>query len=234
MTGRRIAGAAGGALVAGWALPALSAHLPILCSALGVTRTHEGPGVLLTFDDGPHPEGTPAVLDALARHEARAVFFVVGEQLVRHPGVAEEIVAAGHELAVHGERHRPATLRVPHVLRADLDRATERVGALSGRAPLRYRPPFGIVTPALAVDVRRRGLELMLWSAWGRDWRRSVTPAQIAARVLRDVSPGAIVLLHDSDAYSADGSWRRTAAALPRVLDGLAERGLSLAAPRPW
>jgi peptidoglycan-N-acetylglucosamine deacetylase len=74
--------------------------------------------------------------------------------------------------------------------------------------------------------VRRRWRPL-LWSRWGHDWSARATPRSIAEEVTRDVSDGDVLLLHDSDAYSAEGSWERTVAALPRVLDELSRRGLS-------
>jgi len=218
------AGAAAGV----WAAPAPAAHLPALCGALGIARRLDlGPGaVALTFDDGPHPQGTPAILETLAAAGAQATFFVVGEQLRRDPGVAREVVAAGQRLAVHGDRHRLLTLVGPRALRADLDRCAALVAELGGRAPDRYRPPFGVFTPAALAEAHHRGWTPLLWSAWGRDWRRRATAASIADGATRDVRAGDVVLLHDADHYSAAGSWRATAAALPRILEVLAARGL--------
>ena len=195
---------------------------------LGIARRLPlGPGAVgLTFDDGPHPRGTPAVLDALAAAGARATFFVVGEQLRAHPAVAREIVAAGHRLAVHGDRHVCTSLRTPRALRADLDRCAQLVCEIAGTAPTLYRPPYGIFSPLALAEARRRGWTPLLWSAWGRDWPARATPAKIAARATRAVGAGDVVLLHDADHYSAPGSWERTAAALPLILDELQRRGL--------
>jgi peptidoglycan/xylan/chitin deacetylase (PgdA/CDA1 family) len=229
----RPAGAIAAAAAAGWAAPALAPHVPPVCRALRIGREADlGPGeVLLTFDDGPHAEGTPAVLAALEAAGARALFFLVGEQVRRDPGVAREVAAAGHELAVHGDRHLLQTRRPPAALRDDLDRAAALVADAAGRAPRWHRPPYGVYSPAGLAQVRRRGWAPLLWSAWGRDWRRRASGANVAALVLRDAAPGGVVLLHDADHYSAPGSWRATAAALPRILDGLAARGLSPADP---
>ncbi|MDX6474700.1 MAG: hypothetical protein QOH95_211, partial [Gaiellaceae bacterium] len=88
---------------ADWLVPALAAHAPRLAAAYGIEcRLEADDRVALTFDDGPHPEGTPAVLDTLARHGASATFFLVGEQVARDPSLAREIVDAGHEVAAHG------------------------------------------------------------------------------------------------------------------------------------
>jgi peptidoglycan/xylan/chitin deacetylase (PgdA/CDA1 family) len=221
-------GAGAGAGLAAWLAPAPAAHVPLLCDVLGIARRLDlGSGAVgLTFDDGPHRYGTPAVLDALAAVGARATFFVVGEQVRRDRGLVREIAAAGHRLAVHGDRHRALTLVGPRALRTDLDRCAALVAELGGRPPERYRPPYGVFTPAALLEVRRRGWTPLLWSAWGRDWRTRATAESIAALATRGVRGGDVVLLHDADHYSAPQSWRATAAALPRILDELGVRGL--------
>jgi peptidoglycan/xylan/chitin deacetylase (PgdA/CDA1 family) len=225
---RTALGAVAAAGIAAWAAPAPAAHVPALCAALGIARRLDlEPGAVgLTFDDGPHPQGTPAVLEALAAAGAHATFFVVGEQLRAYATVAGEIVAAGHRLAVHGDRHICTSVRTPRGLRADLDRCGALVEELTGAANTRYRPPFGIFSPFALAESRRRGWTPLLWSAWGRDWRASATPDAIAQRATRAIAAGDVVLLHDADHYSAPGSWRRTADALPRILDELAARDL--------
>src|SRR3954451_23904838 len=102
--------------------PALLAPVcPPVCDALGIARTFGGDGVALTFDDGPHPQGTPAVMEALAAAGATATFFLVGEQVERRPALAAELVAAGHEVALHGHRHRVLLRLRPAAVAADLD-----------------------------------------------------------------------------------------------------------------
>ncbi len=220
---------------AAWALPALAPILPPVAGALRVGRDSPGaPGVVLTFDDGPHPQGTPAVLEALAREAVRATFFLVGEQVAARPDLAAEIAAAGHGIAVHGYRHRVLLRVPPRALRDDLDRAASIIGEATGRAPLLHRPPLGIYSyPALA-QVRRRGWRPLLWSRWGRDWAGWATPKTITWLVTRDLRAGDVLLLHDSDAYSAPGSWQATAAAVPRIVEVARRRGLAItAAERP-
>jgi peptidoglycan/xylan/chitin deacetylase (PgdA/CDA1 family) len=178
--------------------------------------------VALTFDDGPHPQGTPAILEALAEAGVPATFFLVGEQVRRTGSLAAEIAAAGHAVAVHGDRHRNLLRLTPRAIAADFDRAHDTIALPTTL----HRAPYGIYSwPALAA-VRGRGWAPVLWSAWGRDWARGATAASVSARVLRDLGPGAIVLLHDADDYSVPGSWRATAAALPRILDAILARGL--------
>jgi peptidoglycan/xylan/chitin deacetylase (PgdA/CDA1 family) len=209
----------------------MAPHWPALARAIGVPlRLDSGDGVALTFDDGPHPEGTPPVLEALAIRGARATFFVIGEQVERYPSLAAEVVAAGHRLAVHGYRHRNQMRLLPHQFADDLDRGIDVIGTVYGRRPTLYRPPYGIFTlPGLAA-VRRSSLEPLLWSRWGRDWRANTGPEQIAQLASSRARPRDVILLHDADWYSSAGSHRRTAAALPRVLDALEDAGLTAVA----
>jgi peptidoglycan/xylan/chitin deacetylase (PgdA/CDA1 family) len=198
--------------------------VPPLCRALGIDRRVPDAGVLLSFDDGPHPRGTPAVLEALGKH--KGVFFMVGEQVERYPSLAAEVKAAGHEVALHGYRHRNQMRVTPRWLASDLERGANAIAEATGSPPVRYRPPYGIFTPAGLALSRRAGYELLLWSAWGRDWRARTSARQIAALATRDTSHGDVILLHDADWYSSDGSHARTAAAVPLVLDALERRGL--------
>lgn len=225
--------AAAGVAGAAWSLPALAPLQPSLCRSLRVTRTlPAGHGqVALTFDDGPHPQGTPAVLRALADAGAGATFFLVGEQVRRWPGLARDIVAAGHCVALHGDRHRNQLCLTPRDLARDLDHGHAEIERATGVAPAHYRPPYGVFSAGGLVVSRRRWAPV-LWSRWGRDWTRRATPAGIAAKLTADLRDGDILLLHDADHYSAPDSWRRTADSLPLVLEGIARHGLrSIALP---
>jgi peptidoglycan/xylan/chitin deacetylase (PgdA/CDA1 family) len=188
-------------------------------------------GVALTFDDGPHPEGTPAVLDTLARAGARATFFVIGEQVRCRPELVAEIAAAGHRVALHGDRHRLQLRLTPSQVLDDLTRGAAAIEDAIGVAPVWHRPPYGIYSPAGLEAARSAGLRPLLWSRWGKDWRRFTTPARIAARALQGVLPGDVILLHDADFYSSHNSHRRTAAALELILSELRRRKIGTVLP---
>jgi peptidoglycan/xylan/chitin deacetylase (PgdA/CDA1 family) len=209
-----------------WFAPALAAQVPRLASHFQIECRVERAVVALTFDDGPHPQGTPAVLEELARRQATATFFLVGEQVVQRPALAREIVTAGHEVAVHCFRHTLLLRRRVAAVADDLDRAVDAIGSATGVRPTLYRPPYGVLSSGALRHVRQRGWRTLLWSTWGRDWERRATPQSIARRATRDLRPGDVVLLHDSDAYSSADSWRRTVAALPSVLDAVATLGI--------
>ncbi len=230
--GTRIAGALGGAAIVSYLLPGLAGAWPARRGRGGVEDPPpSGHGYALTFDDGPHPLGTPAVLEILRRERVRATFFLVGEQVLRTPALAREIVDAGHTVALHCHRHRNLLRLTPRQVREDIARAQDAIEAHTGRSPELYRPPYGVLNAAALRLARARGWRTLLWSDWGRDWEARATPESIAARVTSGAREGAVLLLHDADDYSAPGSWRRTAAALPRVLATLAERGLEPVAP---
>jgi peptidoglycan/xylan/chitin deacetylase (PgdA/CDA1 family) len=228
----RIAGAIGGAALAGYMLPALAGAWPALRAPLGIEdRTASRRGYALTFDDGPHAQGTPAVLEILRDECVQATFFLVGEQVLRNPALAREIADAGHQIALHCQRHRNLLRLTPSQVRADIARARESIAEHTGCAPTLYRPPYGVANAAALRSARANGWRTLLWSHWGRDWEAHATAASITARVTDGAGEGAVLLLHDADDYSAPDSWRRTVAALPRVLDTLAQRGLEPVMP---
>jgi peptidoglycan/xylan/chitin deacetylase (PgdA/CDA1 family) len=210
-----------------WLVPALAAHAAPLAERLGIERTIGRRAVALTFDDGPHENGTPAVLEALAAGGATATFFLVGEQVRARPALARAVVEAGNEVALHGDRHVLLLRRGVRAFARDLDRATAEIEDATGRTPTLYRPPYGVFSSGALALVRERGLRPVLWSRWGRDWERRASPSSIARRATRSLAPGDVVLLHDSDAYSSAGSWTRTAAAVPSVLAAIAALGVA-------
>ncbi|MEV6835673.1 polysaccharide deacetylase family protein [Streptomyces sp. NPDC051133] len=205
-----------------WLPGVRQALFPGLCGTGG--RQH----VALTFDDGPDPVATPLFLDALDRLEARATFFVLGENAVRHPALLRETVRRGHELAVHGWTHdrpwRPAPARDAE----EVARTVRALHDLSGQRPHWYRPPYGILTSGRWLAARRAGLRSVLWSAWGEDWTPDATPASVRARVAADLRGGGTVLLHDSDRYAAPDCWRSALGALPALVAGCREAGLTV------
>lgn len=231
--GRRLAGALGcaavGALGAHW-LPAgavLGQWAPVVSAPGGVCRWRgpaTRPEAALTFDDGPHPEGTPAVLDRLDDLGIRATFFPLASEAARHPELVAEVVRRGHLVGTHGHRHGHHLAHGPAWVRRDLD-AAGRVMAGLGHPPRWYRPTYGQVTTATLAVARAKGWQTVLWSAWGREWATR-DPAAVAARVVRRLSPGAVVLLHDSDGFGPPGMWRTAVGALERIGEAMQRRSL--------
>jgi len=197
----------------------LAPHVPRAAARLGIPRRLPGAtGVAITFDDGPHPEGTPAVLEILAAADIKATLFLVGEQVERRPALAAEIAAQGHLIALHGYRHRPQPVMPCEAVREDVERGAEVVRTATGVEPAWHRPPYGLYSPAGLAAVRARNLKPLLWSRWGKDWRRFTTPERIATRATANVRAGDVILLHDADFYSSRGSHERTVAALTLIV----------------
>ena len=189
---------AGGTLAA-----LLHAGLPwALHQRLGLavaSRVRAGRGELaLTFDDGPDPGTTPAVLEALGRHGVQATFFLLHGRAQKHPALVRELVEAGHEVALHGGIHRHAWLKNPLALFPELKGAKEALEDLSGAPVRHYRPPHGGWTWPLLLATHRLGLVPVQWEVEAGDWAPGARPEQVAAKVLRRVKPGSIVVMHDA------------------------------------
>jgi peptidoglycan/xylan/chitin deacetylase (PgdA/CDA1 family) len=226
LTGKLAAGAAAACVAR--AAPALAPVVPLLAPKLGIVRHQSGvAGVALTFDDGPHPQGTPLVLEILREAGARATFFLAGEQVERRPALAAEIVAAGQRVELHCHRHRNLLRLTARQFTEDAERGRAVIEEASGQTIADHRPPYGIYSSASLRACRRRGWRPVLWSQWGKDWRGRATARSIARRAAGSARDGDIVLLHDADYYSAPGSWARTVAALPIILEELGSRGLN-------
>jgi peptidoglycan/xylan/chitin deacetylase (PgdA/CDA1 family) len=185
--------------------------------------------VALTFDDGPDAQSTPRFLDALKALDVKATFFLLGEMCERYPDVARRLVDEGHEVAVHSWDHRNHLRNLPGGRTSDqLSRTAEIIEAQTGVRPEYFRPPYGALTAADLVAAKGLGLRTVLWTAWGQDWQRDLTPGDVLGEVLRGDLDGGTVLLHDSDCTSEPGSWRATLGALPQLVGTLRARGLEV------
>jgi peptidoglycan/xylan/chitin deacetylase (PgdA/CDA1 family) len=182
--------------------------------------------VALTFDDGPHPEVTPAVLDRLEKRGARATFFCIGSKVAAHPSLAAEIHRRGHRVENHTFSHPNAFgLYGARAMEREIGRAQDAIAAATGRAPRLFRAPVGIRNPWLDRVLARRGLRLVSWTRRGLD-TVGTDVTRIANRLLGGLAAGDILLLHDGSS-ARDGSGRAVALdALDLVLDGLAAAGL--------
>lgn len=217
------------AAVAAHAGPALTSFRPLRRSLTPRLAGVGRPGhVALTFDDGPDVESTPRVVRLLEARDVQATFFLLGSMLVRRPSLGRDLVAAGHEVAVHGWRHDCLLYRGPRATYDDLARAYDLITDTCGTPPLWYRPPYGVLTTPALWAARRLGLTPVTWTSWGCDWTASSTAASVLASVERRLEGGGTVLLHDADCTSAPEAWRSTCAALPTLIDHVRERGLSI------
>jgi peptidoglycan/xylan/chitin deacetylase (PgdA/CDA1 family) len=191
----------------------------------------DAPHVVLTFDDGPEPGGTDRVLTALADAGASATFFVLLTRVRKYPTLLAEVVAAGHEVALHGVDHRALpTMEPGEVARSVRDGRAELEDAVG--APVRwFRPPYGRQTLRNWRAVIGAGLLPVLWGPTTWDWKE-VSPEARVAKAMTGVARGAIVLAHDGYAGPEDGACDGPPPQVDRgelitsVLQGYAERGL--------
>lgn len=181
--------------------------------------------VALTFDDGP-AEDTERILDTLAALDVRAAFFMIGRQVEGHPAVARRIVAEGHEVGNHSYSHPIFLYRSAGETRRELERTQDIITATTGVRPRWSRPPCGVRTPAYFRASRDLGLRTVQWTVAGYDWKRR--PAeQIVFDVVRRLSAGSIVLLHDGDSTHRRDR-RETVMAVPKIIAAAHDRELAI------
>ena len=218
-----LAVAAAGALAHG----TFHRNSPVFGRALGRLPSASGESVVaLTFDDGPNPDATPRVLDALGEAGVTATFFLLGRHVDRWPDIARRVGAEGHVVANHGWHHRKLHRMTPAGVRRDLEMGTASIERATGTRPRLFRAPHGFrapwVTPiALSLGQRTVGWSLGVW-----DSDRPGAEA-IAARTIDGATPGSILLLHDGDGYDPLGDRTQTAEAIPAIVRGLRARGLA-------
>ena len=182
--------------------------------------------VALTFDDGPHPVTTRAVLELLRIHQARATFFVLGHKVEAHPDVVREIHAAGHTLGIHGYQHdRLFSFRSPRYARQQVEQTRAAIERACGVAPELFRPPVGFASYRTFRGAEQARARIIAWSVRSLDGVKGADPSRVARRVIARLEEGAIVLLHD--AAERDDFTPAAIAALPDILQAVRERGLA-------
>ncbi|MFA4884389.1 MAG: polysaccharide deacetylase family protein [Desulfotomaculaceae bacterium] len=197
-----------------------------------VSRAPKGSGrVALTFDDGPDPLYTPQILDILRHYQVRACFFLVGSKARANPEITRQIVKAGHEIGSHGYAHKAAWLLGPRATSREIGEANLAIEELTGQKIRFCRPAWGLFNLFSIWYCRLMDLKVVLWTYMSWDWIKNATPESITRKVLGRIRDGAILVLHDSDSApgAAKGSPSRVVEALPRILDGLKQRGLQVA-----
>ena len=191
-----------------------------------VVRRAPGAGkvVALTFDDGPNPRATPAILDVLRDENVPATFFLLGKHVERWPQLAARVAAEGHLLGNHGYHHRKLHWRGPAYVRTDIVLGTQAIASATGVRPRLFRAPHGFRSPWVSGIARELGQRTVGWSlgVWDSD---KPGAAEIARRADAGTRAGAVVLLHDGDGYDPDGDRMQTAAALPIIIRSLRARG---------
>jgi peptidoglycan/xylan/chitin deacetylase (PgdA/CDA1 family) len=217
----------GGLVLAGaLAAPAPASTDPrganLLPDAPGFSGDRAAPVVSLTFDDGPHPEFTPPILDILRDKGAKATFFELGRQAEAHPDLVRRIVAEGHTIGNHTWNHVHLRGLSEDRFRFEVDHSAEVLQSISGQEVVCTRPPYGDADPATVQRLAAHGQASVVWSADSQDYEKPGVAA-IVANALKGLRPGGIILFHDGG-----GNRAQTIAALPQVIDQIRARGYEI------
>ncbi|MFT3901849.1 MAG: polysaccharide deacetylase family protein [Niabella sp.] len=177
--------------------------------------------VYLTFDDGPHPEATPFVLEQLARFDAKATFFCIGKNVEAHGDIYARIRAEGHAVGNHTHNH----LNGWHTEKQAYVENVEKAAAFISTGL--FRPPYGRVKRSQACALQsptdsRHGFHIIMWDVLSADFDRNITPQTCLNTVLRQVINGSIVVFHDSEK-----AFNNMKYALPKVLEHFTDKGFA-------
>ena len=196
-------------------------------SFYGTTVTHNfaaGKNVALTFDDGPYPPYTDELLKILEQRQVKATFFMVAENAEKHPELVAKIAAQGHEIALHALKHRDFLKLSLAEQQKDIAAGKRILEKLSGQKITLMRPPHGFRDWAVIDTLQKNGLTAVNWSVIPRDWTNPGVSV-IVDRIMEQLHPGAIILLHDGDSPKYVVSREETIQAVSVIIDKLCAEG---------
>lgn len=174
--------------------------------------------IALTFDDGPWPQSTPAVLDILKKNNIKATFFIVGQMLKEHPDMGKRVVAEGHVIANHTWHHWYHYMN-PQAAAFEIDNTSNLIYEVTGVRTSLFRPPGGIKTNGPYAYAKNQKYATIMWSSDSSDYARPSVP-KLISNVMREAKPGGIVLMHDGG-----GNRSNTVAALPQIINNFRKQG---------
>ena len=175
--------------------------------------------IYLTFDDGPHPEVTPWVLELLKQEQIKATFFCVGSQIEKYPEIFKQIVVAGHQIGNHSSRHENGWQTKANLYKDSTDK-TEQLIAQHGISSKLFRPPYGRITPKQIKLLKQAGYKIVMWSLLSGDFYSKLDPVQALAFLNKNTRPGDIIVFHDSVK-----AFENLKAILPEYIVDLKNRG---------
>ncbi|MBK5212180.1 MAG: polysaccharide deacetylase family protein [Flavobacteriaceae bacterium] len=187
--------------------------------------SHKKDSVYLTFDDGPIPEVTPWVLDELKKHNAKATFFCIGENVQKHPEVFQKILSEGHSVGNHTFNHLKGTKTETSEYIENVEKAgrqMENNSEFKIQNSKLFRPPYGKITSKQAKILQKKGFKIVMWDIISYDFDATISEEECLQNVLKNIKPGSVVVLHDS--LKAEKNLRYV---LPKVLEFIGEKGWS-------
>jgi len=182
--------------------------------------------MFLTFDDGPNEPFTSQILDILKKYQVKASFFVCGKNIELFPESIKRIVKEGHAIGNHAYSHSPILSRLG-LISGEIKKTSEAIYRITGVKTHFFRPPWGFLTPWLRSYLKNNGYRIVLWDIKTRDWN-GPSAEIIRDRVLDNVKPGAVVLMHDGFETKRNGDRSKTVKALPQIIEGLKAKGYQL------
>lgn len=192
-------------------------------------------GVALTFDDGPNPQITPRILETLDKYGVKATFFLVGREAAKRPDLVREIKRRGHQIGMHSQNHRYGWFMSPWATWKEWNECADILERITGEKIRWMRPPWGTFNLAAWCWMKVKGRQAVLWTGEGHDWQIRRSPEDIAARILKKVNEGSIIVMHDGG--GDEGAPEHTLAALDLLCPALPQekklRWVPLALP-PW
>lgn len=209
----------------------ISFFLPyILTAGLGIgvlKRNNHTDKIAFTFDDGPNPIYTPQLLDLLKRYKIKATFFVLGSKAEKYPDLIARIHEEGHLIGIHNYVHRSNWGMTPWGIRRQLNKTAAIIEEITGVRPYYYRPPWGLLN--LFDFLLMKQYKVVHWSVMAEDWRSKGGSEKVKTKLLRNIKPGGVILLHDcGETWGADeDAPMNTINALKTVLKELTNRGIA-------
>jgi peptidoglycan/xylan/chitin deacetylase (PgdA/CDA1 family) len=171
----------------------------------------------LTYDDGPNDPDTLRLLDVLAKHEVKATFFVLGKFVQQKPQIVHALAEAGHVIGNHSWDHPRLIFASNTELHSQIERTQKAIFDACGVTPTLFRPPYGGRRPGTLSEVRKLGLEPVMWNVTCYDWK-STTADKVVAHAQRQIRGGDVILMHDGDQLALGANRKHTVAATDRLI----------------
>ncbi len=180
-------------------LPCSNFHHPVLCRG-----TTDEKSVSITFDDGPDPVKTPLVLEILRKHQVYAAFFVIGKKIAGNEWIVKRLIDDGHVIGNHSFSHSKWFDFFPaHKIRAELLETDHLLKNITGKSPLFFRPPYGVVNPMVSNALKHMPWKAVCWNIRSFDTLNN-NPEKIKTKIIRKLKPGSIILLHDDTLFTGN------------------------------
>lgn len=180
--------------------------------------------VALTFDDGPSLKFTPKILDVLKKYNVKATFFLLGCNAQKHPDLVRRIYQEGHEIGNHSWSHERLVFKWPSYVRQEIESTDQLIKSLGYAGPINFRAPYGNKLIILPLILKEMGRPHILFDIIPKDWEFP-TPQVISQKILEDLHPGAIILLHDAGGDMVNADMSSTVQALDLVIPAIKQQG---------